>query len=278
MSSGRRSPILWVIAAPASVAVWSGWIGLGEKAGWNDVQPLPGIADGFTFPSALLLPIGVEAYGLYAMSRWLSPHTPARARRFAGWSALGSLLIGAAGQVCYHLLAAQDRAVAPDWVVVAVASLPVAVLGMAGLLAHLCAVGPVQDEVRSMPGQAGPVEVDHPVRDHSGPAEQTTGPTSADHPDQAGPVQPVRRSTTPRTTRTVNRVRTGPDQADRTRSDADLIEQIRALIAAGDLAPAPSATRLTAHLGIGKSRALRLAPQISAVPEAAEPPTTAVAG
>jgi len=61
----RRWP-LFLIAAPAAVAAWSGWIGLGELAGFGIVHPLPGIWDSFRINTAITLPVGVEAYGAYA--------------------------------------------------------------------------------------------------------------------------------------------------------------------------------------------------------------------
>jgi hypothetical protein len=42
----RRWP-LFLIAAPAAVAVWSGWVGLGDLCGFGIVHPLPGIVSGF---------------------------------------------------------------------------------------------------------------------------------------------------------------------------------------------------------------------------------------
>jgi hypothetical protein len=39
---GRRWPLL-VIAAPAAVSIWSGWVGLGSMCGFGEVEPLPGI-------------------------------------------------------------------------------------------------------------------------------------------------------------------------------------------------------------------------------------------
>jgi hypothetical protein len=38
----RRWP-LFLIAAPAAVAVRSGWVGLGELCGFGIIHPLPGI-------------------------------------------------------------------------------------------------------------------------------------------------------------------------------------------------------------------------------------------
>ena len=70
---------LFLIAAPAAVAVWSGWVGLGGLCGFGIVHPLPGIADGFRLNTAITLPVGVEAYGAYALGAWLTPgHGPAR--------------------------------------------------------------------------------------------------------------------------------------------------------------------------------------------------------
>ncbi|RAO47422.1 hypothetical protein ONO86_02969 [Micromonospora noduli] len=135
-----RSAVVWpvvLLALPAFVAIWSGWVGLGGLTGFGIVHPLPGIADGFSINSAITLPIGVETYGAYALYVWLSGRVPERARRFAKWSALGSLVIGALGQVAYHLLEAAGVTSAPWWITTAVACLPVAVLGMGAALAHL---------------------------------------------------------------------------------------------------------------------------------------------
>ncbi|MEU7806847.1 ABC transporter permease [Micromonospora chalcea] len=135
-----RSAVVWpvvLLALPAFVAIWSGWVGLGGLTGFGIVHPLPGIWDSFSINSAITLPIGVETYGAYALYVWLSGRVPDRARRFAKWSALGSLAIGALGQVAYHLLEAAGVTSAPWWITTAVACLPVAVLGMGAALAHL---------------------------------------------------------------------------------------------------------------------------------------------
>lgn len=136
----RRRPVAWpvlLLAAPAFVAIWSGWVELGALAGFGVVHPLPGIADGFTINTAITLPIGMEAYAAYALWVWLSDRAPTRARRFARWSALLALVVGAAGQVAYHLMAAAGITAAPWPITTAVACLPVAVLGMGAALAHL---------------------------------------------------------------------------------------------------------------------------------------------
>ncbi|GAA2812077.1 ABC transporter permease [Kribbella solani] len=132
----RSWPVL-LLALPAFVAVWSGWVGLGELTGFGVVHPLPGIADGFTLNSAITLPIGVETYAAFALRVWLSGRVPAKARRFAKVSALSALGLGALGQVAYHLLEAAGVTAAPWPITTAVACLPVAVLGMGAALAHL---------------------------------------------------------------------------------------------------------------------------------------------
>lgn len=135
-----RPAVVWpvvLLALPAFVAVWSGWVGLGGLTGFGVVHPLPGIWDSLALDTAITLPIGVETYGAYALYVWLSGRVPARARRFAKWSAIASLLVGALGQVAYHLLVAAGVTSAPWWITTAVACLPVAVLGMGAALAHL---------------------------------------------------------------------------------------------------------------------------------------------
>ena len=128
---------LYLIASPAAVAVWSGWVGLGTLCGFGVVHPLPGIADGFTINTAITLPIGVEAYGAYALRAWLTPGSSESARRFARWSAIGSLAPGMLGQVVYHLLSAEHASQAPWPVVVLVSCLPVVTLGFGAALTHL---------------------------------------------------------------------------------------------------------------------------------------------
>lgn len=140
-----RRPAVWpvvVLALPAFIAVWSGWVGLGEMCGFGMVDLLPGFTSGNGGPlvelnTAITLPIGMETYGTYALYVWLSGRVPVRARRFAMWSAMVSLAVGSLGQVVYHLLTAAGQTVAPWQITTAVACLPVAVLGMGAALAHL---------------------------------------------------------------------------------------------------------------------------------------------
>lgn len=129
---------MWLIALPAFIAVWSGWVGLGQMAGFGRVRLLPGIADAWEIDTAITLPIGVEAYAVYALHVWLSGHArTTRTRRFAMWSALAALALGMAGQVAYHLMQAAHMATAPWQVTTLVACLPVCVLGAGAALAHL---------------------------------------------------------------------------------------------------------------------------------------------
>jgi hypothetical protein len=128
---------LVLLALPAFVAIWSGWVGLGLLTGFGPVHLLPGIADGFVINSAITLPIGVEAYAAFALRVWLSEASTLRARRFAKRSAIGALVLGAAGQVAYHLMSAAGITRAPWVVTTSVSCLPVVVLGCAAGLAHL---------------------------------------------------------------------------------------------------------------------------------------------
>jgi hypothetical protein len=127
-----------VLALPAFVAIWSGWVGLGGLTGFGVVHPLPGIWDRLALNTAITLPIGMETHAAYALRAWLS-HDGAsgQARRFAKWSAITALALGAAGQVAYHLMTAAGVRAAPWPITTVVACLPVAVLGMGAALAHL---------------------------------------------------------------------------------------------------------------------------------------------
>ena len=135
----KRLPVwpVWLMALPAFIAIWSGWVGLGGLTGFGVVHPLPGIWDSLKLNTAITLPIGVETYAAFALQAWLSEHAPPKARRFAKWSAIASLLLGAAGQVAYHLMTAAEMKTAPWQITTAVACLPVLVLGMGAALAHL---------------------------------------------------------------------------------------------------------------------------------------------
>jgi hypothetical protein len=146
----RRTWPLLVIALPAAVAVWSGWVGLGELCGFGIIHPLPGIWDNLKLNTAITLPVGVEAYGAYALGIWADIATPKRVRRFAFRSALGSLLLGLLGQVAFHLLAAAGYARAPWPVVVFVSCIPVAALGF-GMGLHQLLIHTEADEAAAEP-------------------------------------------------------------------------------------------------------------------------------
>ncbi|GGS88650.1 hypothetical protein ACFFV7_50855 [Nonomuraea spiralis] len=139
-----KPPARWpliLLALPAGVATWSGWVGLGERTGFGVVKPLPGLLDTFEINTAITLPIGVETYAAYALGAWLnrSPRISASTRRFAKWSAIGSLLLGMLGQVAYHLLEQAGIQHAPWQVTTVVSALPVLVLGMGAGLSHMIA-------------------------------------------------------------------------------------------------------------------------------------------
>lgn len=138
----RTKPVptwpLLLLALPAFVAIWGGWVGLGRLTGFGPIELLPGIWDGLTINSAITLPIGVETYAAFAMRVWLSDSTGSeRAREFAKWSAVGSLALGMAGQVAYHLMTAAGVIHAPWPITTLVSCLPVVVLGCGAALAHL---------------------------------------------------------------------------------------------------------------------------------------------
>ncbi len=134
----RAWPLL-VLAAPAAVAVWSGWVGIGTMTGFGQIHPLPGIWDSLHLNTAITLPIGVEAYAAYALRVWLASGllVSRRTRQFAKWSAIASLLLGIAGQVAYHLLTEAGAKHAPWSITTAVSCLPVLVLGMGTALTHM---------------------------------------------------------------------------------------------------------------------------------------------
>ena len=129
---------LLLIAAPAAVAIWSGWVGLGSMCGFGPVNLLPGVGRGLHLDTAITLPVGIESYGAYALFAWLALKGASdRTRDFAKKSAIGALVLGCLGQVAFHLLAAAHWAEAPPPVTVGVACLPVVTLYFAATLTHL---------------------------------------------------------------------------------------------------------------------------------------------
>ena len=138
--TARRMPRwpLAVIGAPAAVAIWSGWVGLGGLCGFGPVDLLPGINGSATVNTAICLPVGMEAYAAFALAVWLRESAvPPGARKFAKQSAIAALALGMLGQVAYHVLSALHVTRAPIPVVVLVSCIPVGVLGLAAALAHL---------------------------------------------------------------------------------------------------------------------------------------------
>jgi hypothetical protein len=150
----RTWPV-WVLAAPAAVAIWSGWVGLGQMTGFGKINPLPGTPlASWELDTAITLPIGMEVYAAYALWVWLSGQAPEAAARFARLSAIGALALGAAGQVAYHLMAAAGWSRAPWWITTVVACLPVAVLGMGAALRHLIHAAPAAESPAVGAGEA----------------------------------------------------------------------------------------------------------------------------
>lgn len=191
-----RSWPLYVLAAPATVAVWSGWVGLGEMTGFGKVHPLPGIWDSATINTAITLPIGVEAYAAYALGAWLTKKTlSSGTRTFARLSALGALALGACGQIAYHLLAAGAPKLdqqghplpvtAPSWITTIVACLPVLVLGMGATLAHLIhRDGEIESATDEAPATATPMAPGHPAKVDRPTAELAPASMTPDHSEQ----------------------------------------------------------------------------------------------
>jgi hypothetical protein len=203
--------LLVLIAFPAAVAVWSGWVGLGSLCGFGIIRPLPGIAGGFRLDTAITLPVGVEAYGAYALGAWLAPGgVPATARLFARRSAIGALALGMAGQVIYHLLAAAHATRAPWPVVVLVSCMPVVTLGFGAALTHLL-------RAAGAPVPPGRVTVPPAPRERAAVPPVGRPALSTERPFRDGPVRvPARLATAPgRAGPRAARAAGPPDGADR---------------------------------------------------------------
>lgn len=129
---------LLIIGIAAAVAVWSGWVGLGQMAGFGIIRPLPGVWDDLHINTTFVLPLSVEAYAAYALRVWIGTSSDnKKTHKFAKWSAIISMIIGAVAQVAYHLMEAAGYTKAPWPVVMLVATVPVIVLGLASGLAKL---------------------------------------------------------------------------------------------------------------------------------------------
>ena len=199
MTDKKRLPVwpVWLLAAPAAISIWSGWVGLGGMTGFGTVQLLPGIFDNIKINTAITLPIGMEAYAAYAFRVWLADQSayfvPQRARVFARWSSFAALILGVIGQVIFHVLSASGAHSADAVVTALVSCLPVCVLAFGASLAHL-----LRDSEEPQPAVADePVPALHAeaVRPdwqgvgHRSPAAPLASPQPAEVP--ASPLFPV---------------------------------------------------------------------------------------
>jgi hypothetical protein len=239
----RRWPLL-LLAAPAAVSIWAGWVGLGTMAGFGLVHPLPGIADGFELNSAITLPIGVEAYSAYALGTWLTSRPmPRTARLFAAWSSGVALLLGLIGQVIYHVLTTTGHHIAPTPVVVFVACLPVLVLGAGATLHHLLGDPADQD------------------------AEQDTAVTEVTAQPSADDAEPAGELAQPVNPRGSARRKAGKSrQPAPRRLEADYLAQARAALVEG---VEPTAAWCQQVTGCGKTLSFALAKTLRAKVEQA---------
>jgi len=188
----RRPYALWLISGSAGVAVWSGWVRLGELTGFGPVEPLPGIST-LTINAAITLPLGVEAFAAVAIGAWTNPATPGRARRFAAASATAALVLGVLGQVASHLLTATGATTAPPAVVMFVSSLPVLVLGAAARLWHLVSAGESEPVSPVSAGESEPVSPVAPESEPVSPVAPESEPVSpVAEPRRTAALTPVR--------------------------------------------------------------------------------------
>jgi hypothetical protein len=195
--SGARAVRVWplvVLAAPATVEVFSGWAGIAQKTGFGLVSPLPGIWPSLHVDTSITLPVGVEAYAAYALRAWLAGEESVsdRTRRFAKWSAICSFALGMAGQVAYHLLAQAGTARAPWPVTTIVSCLPVLVLAMGTTLAHM-----LRADAAPGHGTRGLAADRSPARSHEDQARPSLDQTASER-TPAGTGPPARTATVPR--------------------------------------------------------------------------------
>lgn len=245
----RRWPLL-AIGTPAFVAVWSGWVGLGEKTGFGVVHPLPGIHDEFTINSAITLPFGGEAFAIYALHLATHRATNARARRFAWRASIAGLALGWLGQVAYHLMEAGGVRHAPWWITVFVAGLPVLVVGAAAYLWHLAgqddeaeaspppeaeatgheAQGEASPEPEARGNEAGQEATPEGEAPEAQAQDEATGEAEDEAQPEAVPPAPPRQQA-------------GPS-----------LQDVMDAIEAGQI-PSPSRNHLKAHFKIGSKKA-----------------------
>jgi hypothetical protein len=121
-----RKPLV-LLAVPAGIAIWAGWVGLGGMTGFGKIHPFPGFPLGmadFTLNTAITLPFSAELYGAYAFHVWTRTTDPA-VRKLAKWSCLGAFALGFLAQVAFHLLESRGITIAPWLVTVLVSAVPV---------------------------------------------------------------------------------------------------------------------------------------------------------
>jgi hypothetical protein len=246
--SVRRWP-LFLIAAPAAVSIWSGWVGLGGLCGFGVVRPLPGIVPGFRLDTAITLPVGVEAYGAYALGAWLSLTVAGSARTFARRSAIGSLLLGMLGQVAYHVLAAAHAHRAPWPIVVLVACMPVVTLGFGAALTHLLRATSATDMAADMAANRSAYMPGELAR--TGPQ---SGPVTAAQTGPARCAEPRRRALPSALPARPGARPTNRSAARATSLDAD--REFAAEIAAGQV-PTLYQIRKRLHVGNDRAKVLR---------------------
>jgi hypothetical protein len=179
-----RSWPLLVLAVPAAAEVWSGWVGIAQKTGFGMVPLLPGIWPSLHLDTAVTLPVGVECYAAYALRAWLATgHTISdRTRRFAKRSAIFSFLLGMAGQIAFHLMDQDGFTQAPWAITTLVSCLPVLVLSMGTVLAHMLRedAAAAGHAPTSIPGPSTPERLAWSTADQSGdqsdqnPPDRTT--------------------------------------------------------------------------------------------------------
>jgi len=133
----RPWPLIFIGLA-AAVAIWGGWVRLGELTGFGPINLLPGVGGGFTVNTAVVLPLSVEFYSAYALRVLLaSDRLSEPTRRFARRSFLASLVVGGGAQIASHIMVAAHVASAPWPVTTVVACVPLLVIGLATGLATL---------------------------------------------------------------------------------------------------------------------------------------------
>jgi len=255
MTGAVRPWPLFLIAAPAAVSIWSGWVGLGGMCGFGIVHPLPGIASAFRLNTAITLPVGVEAYGAYALGAWLSLTRQSTARTFAKRSAIGSLLLGMLGQVAFHLLAAAHEHRAPWPIVVLVACLPVCTLGFGAALTHLLRASDAQTaDVSADRAEVASGVLTQTAVQTGPPCDGQTGPAEISEPVRPALPRPVQQDASgPVRLKAANRAgkRTANRSAARATSE-DAEQEFAAEIASGQV---PTLYQIRTRLRVGNDRA-----------------------